>query len=409
MDIVLSNKEDGMKRFADISEMTEFAKEREDKEIIARFYANEAEVKPSYASAPMLKDQMREALNIKAEDVSDDTILNYMEEKPLIYLKAPINSGYHTFPIAELGGYGTMVARAGFSATDTALALRDRQGRKRLTSQSEADVLNIGLSASERKCIAVIRDERIYAVHSGEKGDYIYLPLTKLLRKANDVLSKIGEFISGVITHETSEFTYHVTDQGIIQQINNLTAKYGRKKQYDAYVRVITSDIAACGINIYPIIKVKGSNTEICFGRPIKDGHMGYGELADEDARVGALLKAVTENLERVFASVSDFEKALDAAEKVKLQYPTEAFCNMAKNAGISAKATLPYLEELKNNYTNPSAADAFWLLYDAAEFYLRDTKKSGLQKMSLYETINRMALADIKRFDIPEKMAKVW
>ncbi len=410
MKVILSKNEEAKTSFNEYSEMRAFAKEREEAEIVSVFYANEAQIEPSLASAPMLVGQLRETLGVDVEDVSDETMLSVMEGNPLIYMKAPIQERLRTFPIAELGGFPTLVARAGFNASDPAFTFKERGGRKRLTGQAEANVLNMGLEASNRRCLALIRDERVYAVHSGEKGDYIYTPLSRILEKADEILSKIGEFKGGEVTHELSSFTYLITDEEVIGKVNEIASRHGAKTDFDVYVRIVTSDVAACGINVYPIIRnKKGALREICFGRPIKKGHVGYGHIADDRDRLDALLADVAGNIEKVFASISDIDEALSVAETIKLNYPVECFCNMAKNAGLSQKAAQPYAEMLAAEYREPTAADAFWLLYDAAEVYLRDTKKSGLQVMSLYETINRMALGNIKTFDMPEKMAKVW
>lgn len=152
--------------------------------------------------------------SVFAADVGEEAIKDTTE-----HLGLALRVQGELYPIRETA-YKTLLDRAKIGGS-----ILPKLKRKTL-----ANVLNECLNLSKTEALVLIRDQKISAVHSGDKTDYSVLPIDGLLEKLTkklDIRFPNSEFVQGYADHSMVSGLWKMPNQ--------------RKELLDAYIKVYPS------------------------------------------------------------------------------------------------------------------------------------------------------------------------
>ena len=376
------------KKFEELKDLREFNQLQESSYVWTEFPTSDGTYVP-LEDNPICIPVIRDSLGID-EEVSNDTIQEQMADTKLC-LAYPFEKNIKTFPVGPTA-YRGILARIG--ATCPALtSLSDTRSRSEVSPTDKASICNLLTKYNKGNSLLLVGDELVLADLS---DDYVRLPFSEILDITEEELNKNFEFtkyITGIVSHETSSVEFMFRDDEVDSNLYDAFSSIGIDiTDYNAHIKVMTSDVGLSGANVYPFIKSERTGKVISIGTPIKLEHIGSADM--EKFRT---------NLLSCFASFRDISEHLEKMKATKILNPADCLYNIGKKIALPDKALKETYEEFDSEYPySCSGIDVYFRLFDVLDRYSAEEKVDDLRLMQLNENITRICFYSLKKFDEP-------
>ena len=234
---------DGFERsFAEVKDLLEFLAERGRNAKWIRKPTNTLRL------APLEK----EAQNLDAADASMEEILEDTEKNTQLVLKMRGES----YPVRDCA-IRTILSRAGVNG----------DGLRKLDKATYAKVVNYCLRVAKGDALIKIADGKVSAVHGGDKHDYCILDMKAMFETTCEYLNlnfKGSVYMegSGIYDHSIVSAMWKLGgSQELLDTYRKALDAHGMdEKILSPALRFTTSDVAASGANLYPMLLTDGPN-----------------------------------------------------------------------------------------------------------------------------------------------------
>ena len=207
----------------------------------------------------------KEAQNLDAADASMEEILEDTEKNTQLVLKMRGES----YPVRDCA-IRTILSRAGVNG----------DGLRKLDKATYAKVVNYCLRVAKGDALIKIADGKVSAVHGGDKHDYCILDMKAMFETTCEYLNlnfKGSVYMegSGIYDHSIVSAMWKLGgSQELLDTYRKALDAHGMdEKILSPALRFTTSDVAASGANLYPMLLTDGPNGVISLGSPIKLAH----------------------------------------------------------------------------------------------------------------------------------------
>lgn len=258
-----------------------------------------------------------------------------------------------------------------------------------------AKILNHCLKVADGQALLKVSDEKVSAVHGGDKSDYSILEMYELFTKTSDYLNENFDDVSyagGFFDHSMSTAVWSLDgNDELVKTYKDLLAMHSVKcHELKASVRLTTSDVGISGANLYPSLIVDGRN--IPLGSPLKLEHKNGATMKDFERKLSMLY--------------SQYDLAIGRLENliaVTVKNPSNAMIGVMSKIGIPKKYGVPALEKF-NAVHGTGFCTAHDIYYGIAEvvFLMQCAGESGVRVTQMEETVSRALNVKWQEFDIP-------
>lgn len=258
-----------------------------------------------------------------------------------------------------------------------------------------AKILNHCLKVADGQALLKVSDEKVSAVHGGDKSDYSILEMYELFTKTSDYLNENFNDVSyagGFFDHSMSTAVWSLDgNDELVKTYKDLLAIHSVKcHELKASVRLTTSDVGISGANLYPSLIVDGKN--IPLGSPLKLEHKNGATMKDFERKLSMLY--------------SQYDLAIGKLEKliaVTVKNPSNTMIGVMSKIGIPKKYGVPALEKF-NAVHGTGFCTAHDIYYGIAEvvFLMQCAGESGVRVTQMEETVSRALNVKWQEFDIP-------
>lgn len=352
-------------------------------------YTKELKVIP-IDNAPILEQNIRSELLISPE-VSSDSLLENMEELN-IGLQIPFDEGYVGYPLGDTA-YGTLVQRAGFQNSPVLFIQKNKAAMNAMSPYKKADVINMGLACYKNLSLVLIRDEKVRAVLSGDKSDYVVLPFNNLMEslkvRLTDMFFDVA-FKMAFASHSFFGVEYKFKAGGL----GDLTTVFAKRNvdtsDMSLSVKLVSSDVGLSGANLFPYIHMK--NNSFMLGKPLVLTHKNQHSLVDFNVNIAQLDSVFLESAEKI-----------EDMNRQAVKYPAGCLLRAAKQAGLPKKLSCEAAEAIEAMYgSNCLQIDIFMALYEILEKYDAEVDLSLSRRVLLEEGISRIVFSRFSDYDLP-------
>lgn len=360
--------------FADTKEMLEFLANRGKNSQWIRKPTRMLRLIPLEKGADKLKGASGNSL----EDILEDT-----EKNTNLLLK--VNG--QTYPVRNCA-IQTILSRARVNG----YGLRD------LKTETYARVVNDCLKVAKGDALIKIADGKVSAVHGGDEHDYSILDMREIFATASEYLQvhfKGSEYMegSGIYDHSLVSATWILGgSQELLDTYRNALKVNGIEDHIEApALRLTTSDVAASGANLYPMLICESASHTLSLGSPIKLAH-------DK----GATLTDFRNNLNLICTRYQDAVANLTRLMEIEIRNPLNCLRLMMRKIGIKKKYINQVVElyEAQNGTGSCTAHDLYYAMNEASFFGAGDGLP-GHSIIKLEEDITRALVMDWKEFDV--------
>lgn len=258
-----------------------------------------------------------------------------------------------------------------------------------------AKILNHCLKVADGQALLKVSDEKVSAVHGGDKSDYSILEMYELFTKTSDYLNENFDDVSyagGFFDHSMSTAVWSLDgNDELVKTYKDLLAIHSVKcHELKASVRLTTSDVGISGANLYPSLIVDGKN--IPLGSPLKLEHKNGATMKDFERKLSMLY--------------SQYDLAIGKLENliaVTVKNPSNTMIGVMSKIGIPKKYGVPALEKF-NAIHGTGFCTAHDIYYGIAEvvFLMQCAGESGVRVTQMEETVSRALNVKWQEFDIP-------
>lgn len=381
-------KKDETKTFGELANLKAFNAAQEESYSWSTFLTEEGRYVP-LEDNPICIPVIRDTLGI-SEDVSNETIQEQMADTK-ICLSYPTDTKMETYPVGPTA-YRGILARIG--ATCPALtSLSDTRSRNEVSPSDKAAICNMLSHYTKGNSLLLVGDEMVLADLS---DDYVRLPFSSILDITENELNENFEFvkyIGGTVCHESSSVEFMFQDDEIDSNLVKAFDDLGIDvSEYNAHIKVMTSDVGLSGANVYPFIRSERTGKMISIGTPIKLEHIGNADM--EKFRT---------NLLSCFASFRDISEHIEAMKEIRISNPADCLYNIGKKIALPEKALKEVYEEFDTEYPyHCSGIEVYFRLFDVLDKYSSEETVSDIRLMQLNENITRICFYSLKKFDEP-------
>ena len=361
--------------FAGEGDFLSFLKSRKDKTIWDKKASNNLRFEA------LVKDTARtEAIvdNFKATG-KEDVIADTLEGTQLV-----LRAGKECIPVRNCA-IKTILERARISGN--ALSKVDRR--------VFAKILNHCLKVADGQALLKVSDEKLSAVHGGDKSDYSVLDMYELFAKTSDYLNdnfKDVSYAGGFFDHSLTTALWSLDGNSeLVKTYKDLLTLHSVKvHDLKASVRLTTSDVGISGANLYPSLIVDGKN--IPLGSPLKLEHKNGAKMKDFERKLSMLY--------------SQYDLAIGKLESlisIIIKNPSNTMIGVMSKIGIPKKYGVPALEKF-NAIHGSGLCTAHDIYYGIAEtvFFMQCAGESGVRVTQMEEIVSRALNAKWQEFDIP-------
>ena len=365
---------DGFERsFAEVKDLLEFLAERGRNAKWIRKPTNTLRL------APLEK----EAQNLDAADASMEEILEDTEKNTNLLLK--VNG--ETYPVRNCA-IQTILSRARVSG----YGLRD------LETATYAKVVNYCLKVAKGDALIKIADGKVSAVHGGDEHDYSILDMREIFATTSEYLQvhfKGSEYMegSGMYDHSIVSATWKLGgNQELLDTYRKALRDNGLEDKVEApALRLTSSDVAASGANLYPMLICESSSRTISLGSPIKLAHEKRATLTD-----------FRNNLSLICSRYQDAITNLSILMDIEIRHPSNCLRLVMRKIGIRKKLINQVVELYEaQNGTGPCTAHDLYYAMNEASFFGACEGLQGYSIIKLEEDITRALSLDWKEFDV--------
>ncbi len=326
----------------------------------------------------------KEAEKLKyASGSSVDDILEDTEKHTNLLLK--VNG--ETYPVRDCA-IQTILSRAGVNGS----------GLRKLEKATYAKVVNYCLKAAKGDALIKIADGKVSAVHGGDNHEYSILDMREIFATTSEYLQvhfKGSEYMegSGMYDHSVVSATWKLGgSQELLDTYRQALKDNGLEDSIEApALRLVTSDVAASGANLYPMLLCESPNHTISLGSPIKLAHDKRATLAD-----------FRNNLSLICSRYQDAIENLSRLMEIEIEHPINCLRLVMKKVGIKKKFINQVTELYEaQNGTNPCTAHDLYYAMNEASFFGACDGMQGHGIINLEEDITRALALDWKEFDV--------
>lgn len=258
-----------------------------------------------------------------------------------------------------------------------------------------AKILNHCLKVADGQALLKVSDDKVSAIHGGDKSDYSILEMYELFEKTSDYLNdnfSDVKYAGGFYDHSivTALWTLDGNEE-LVQTYRDLLLMHSVKcRDLKASVRLTTSDVGISGANLYPTLIADGRN--IPLGNPLKLEHKNGASMKDFDRKLSALY--------------SQYDFALGKLKDliaITIKNPSNTMIGVMSKIGIPKKYGVPALEKFNALYGG-GFCTAHDIYYGIAEviFLMQCAGESGVRITQMEETVSRALNVHWHDYDIP-------
>lgn len=314
---------------------------------------------------------------------SMDDILEDTEKNTNLLLK--VNG--ETYPVRNCA-IQTILSRARVSG----YGLRD------LETATYAKVVNYCLKVAKGDALIKIADGKVSAVHGGDEHDYSILDMREIFATTSEYLQvhfKGSEYMegSGMYDHSIVSATWKLGgNQELLDTYRKALRDNGLEDKVEApALRLTSSDVAASGANLYPMLICESSSRTISLGSPIKLAHEKRATLTD-----------FRNNLSLICSRYQDAITNLSILMDIEIRHPSNCLRLVMRKIGIRKKLINQVVELYEaQNGTGPCTAHDLYYAMNEASFFGACEGLQGYSIIKLEEDITRALSLDWKEFDV--------
>lgn len=314
---------------------------------------------------------------------SMDDILEDTEKNTNLLLK--VNG--ETYPVRNCA-IQTILSRARVSG----YGLRD------LETATYAKVVNYCLKVAKGDALIKIADGKVSAVHGGDEHDYSILDMREIFATTSEYLQvhfKGSEYMegSGMYDHSIVSATWKLGgNQELLDTYRKALRDNGLEDKVEApALRLTSSDVAASGANLYPMLICESSSRTISLGSPIKLTHEKRATLTD-----------FRNNLSLICSRYQDAITNLSILMDIEIRHPSNCLRLVMRKIGIRKKLINQVVELYEaQNGTGPCTAHDLYYAMNEASFFGACEGLQGYSIIKLEEDITRALSLDWKEFDV--------
>lgn len=333
--------------FANVEELMHFLKERAGSASWIRKPTKDLRL------IPLKKMEMEEKFEETEQEILNDT-KNHTE----LMLKMR----GQTYPVRDCA-IQTILKRAGISGP----------GLRKLDKPYYSKVVNYCLQVAKGEALIKIADGKVSAVHGGDYCDYSILEMQDVFKTVVEYLNRKypgSSYVegSGCYDHSVVTAMWELEDGEVMEVYKKaLDAHSISMKVIKPALRLTTSDVAASGANLYPMLLCGSGNQTISLGNPIRLTHKG------------ASIKKFEENLELLFSryreTLMDFTKLMD----IEIHHPVNCLMGILNKLDMKKKIKNEVVElfQSQNGDVACSAHDLYYALNEAVFFAACEGMKS--------------------------------
>lgn len=312
-----------------------------------------------------------------------DDILEDTEKNTNLLLK--VNG--ETYPVRNCA-IQTILSRARVSG----YGLRD------LETATYAKVVNYCLKVAKGDALIKIADGKVSAVHGGDEHDYSILDMREIFATTSEYLQvhfKGSEYMegSGMYDHSIVSATWKLGgNQELLDTYRKALRDNGLEDKVEApALRLTSSDVAASGANLYPMLICESSSRTISLGSPIKLAHEKRATLTD-----------FRNNLSLICSRYQDAITNLSILMDIEIRHPSNCLRLVMRKIGIRKKLINQVVELYEaQNGTGPCTAHDLYYAMNEASFFGACEGLQGYSIIKLEEDITRALSLDWKEFDV--------
>lgn len=323
-------------------------------------------------------DKLKGASGNPMDDILEDT-----EKNTNLLLK--VNG--ETYPVRNCA-IQTILSRARVSG----YGLRD------LETATYAKVVNYCLKVAKGDALIKIADGKVSAVHGGDEHDYSILDMREIFATTSEYLQvhfKGSEYMegSGMYDHSIVSATWKLGgNQELLDTYRKALRDNGLEDKVEApALRLTSSDVAASGANLYPMLICESSSRTISLGSPIKLAHEKRATLTD-----------FRNNLSLICSRYQDAITNLSILMDIEIRHPSNCLRLVMRKIGIRKKLINQVVELYEaQNGTGPCTAHDLYYAMNEASFFGACEGLQGYSIIKLEEEITRALSLDWKEFDV--------
>lgn len=325
----------------------------------------------------------KEAKNLESGVKEMDDILADTEKNTQLLLKMR----GEIYPIRDCA-IQTILSRAGVNG----------DGLRKLDKATYAKVVNYCLKVAKGESLIKIADGKVSAVHGGDSHEYSVLDMKAVFETTSEYLNanfKGSAYMEGSGTYDHSVMSAMWKLEGspeLLDTYREVLDRYGvKEKKLTPALRLVTSDVAASGVNLYPMLLTEGKNHTLGLGSPITLHHKHHATILD-----------YRENLKQVYARYLDAAANLAALLEIEIHNPANCLKLLMKKLKIRASIRNEVVEMYiaQNGEGNCTAHDLYYAIGEAP-FYAACQGVPGSQLLRMEEDITKALALDWKEFDV--------
>lgn len=232
----------------------------------------------------------------------------------------------------------------------------------KLSREKLADILNECFKLHGSDALALVRCEKVSALHSGDESDYSVLPIDELL---STVSAKLNErfpgrvFVSGYTDHALTGAEWAMPGQRdeLFKTYEAMLVSQGKGAMAARLmpgIRFMTSDTGVSSAKVSAMLM--GTQYPIHIGGCVEVEHRHKSTVADFELVMDQLFAQFTD-------SVAKLQKLLD----IHLDYPVNAMTRVCKQLRLPKKAALEAISmfEMATGVASATAHDVFMALQE--------------------------------------------
>ena len=261
-----------------------------------------------------------------------------------------------------------------------------------------AKILNHCLKVADGQALLKISDDKVSAVHGGDRCDYSVLEMHELFSKTADYLNDNFtdvKYEGGFFEHSivTALWTLNGNDE-LVKSYTELLDLHGIKcKSVKPSLRLTSSDVGISGANLYPTLIIDGNN--IPLGSPLKLEHKNGATISDFEAKLSMIYSQYDLALGKLSSLLS-----------ITVRNPVNTMMGVMKKIGIPKKYAMEALESFKV-FHSIGFSNAHEIYYAISEviFNMQCNGESGLRITQMEETVARALNVKWQDYDIPGEL----
>ena len=326
----------------------------------------------------------QEAEHMEASSTADwEEILKDTEKNTQLALKVR----GETYPVRDCA-IKTILDRAGISGA----------GLRKLEKSNYAKVVNYCLKVAKGDALIKIADGKVSAVHGGDSHDYSILDMRAIFETTIQYLDsnfRGSSYMegSGAFDHSIVSAMWELGgNQELLDTYRTALADHGMcDKVIAPAVRLTTSDVAASGANLYPMLLCDSGNRTISLGSPIKLAHTGGADLVQFMGNLRMLCS-------RYQDAIADMTKLMD----IEIRNPLNCLKLVMKRIGVRKKLINEVAEMFESqNGTDPCTAHDLYFAINEACFFAACEGMQGHGIISLEEQVTRALALNWQEYDV--------